>query len=101
MTTEYLIRLDAVRPAMVTEEPTDEEARHLSDHFAYLQRLGEEGRVILAGRTTGDEVFGLVIVAADDEAAAQAIVDDDPAVANGLMRATLYPYRVAVSGRDR
>lgn len=101
MTAEYLIRLDAVRPAMVTEGPTDEEARHLSDHFAYLQRLGEDGRVILAGRTTGDEVFGLVIIAADDERSAQAVVDDDPAVANGLMRATLHPYRVAVTGQRR
>lgn len=52
----------------------------------------------MAGRTTGDDVFGIVIVDTDDEDQARAIMNADPAVAHELMHAELYPYRIAVIG---
>jgi uncharacterized protein YciI len=37
--------------------------------------------------------FGLVVFDADSEEEAREIMENDPAVANGLMTATLYPFK--------
>lgn len=96
----FLYVLKATRLGMLTEGPTDEEAVVLSEHLDYLARLGEEGTVLLAGRTqTHDEsTFGLVILEGTEEHARE-VVASDPAVREGLMSATLFPYRVAVLGK--
>ena len=67
-------------------------------HFARLKQATETGQVILAGRTTEplDKTFGLVVFEADDEAAARAFMEADPAVVSGQMTATLHPYAVAL-----
>lgn len=54
--------------------------------------------MILAGRTTEnlDKTFGLVIFEAENEAAAKAFMEADPAVQAGVMTATLHPYAVAL-----
>ena len=64
----YLYLLKATRLGMLTEGPTDGEAVVLGQHLDYLARLGEEGTVLLAGRTqTHDEsTFGLVILRGDE-----------------------------------
>ena len=63
----------------------------------YLKDLADKGTVLLAGRTqTSDEsTFGLVIFEAGTEEEARGIMNQDPAVANGVMHSRLYPYRVA------
>jgi uncharacterized protein YciI len=83
---------------MLSDGPTLEEEAIVSEHFAYLQRLADEGTVILAGRTlnTDDSSFGIVIFKAESEQAAQAVMNDDPAVRRDLMRARLFPYRIAL-----
>lgn len=83
---------------MLTAGPTDEEARLVSEHFHYLQGLCEAGVVKLAGRTlnTDASAFGIIIFEAADEAAARSIMENDPAVKQGVMRAELYPYRIAL-----
>lgn len=98
---EFLYRIQTVRPAMLVEGTTAEEDAAVAEHFAYLQRLTAEGVVILAGRTLNTDVssFGLVIFRAQDEAAARAIVDNDPAVQQRVMRAELFPYRIALMGK--
>ena len=45
-----------------------------------------------------DRTFGLAIFEASDEAAARRFMEADPAMAEGVMTATLHPYRVAVRG---
>ncbi len=94
---QYIYLLQPRRLAMLTEGPTDEEAQALAGHVAYLERLSGEGDVLLAGRTqTADEnTRGLVILQAPSESAATAIMQGDPAVAEGVMSAELYPYRIA------
>jgi uncharacterized protein YciI len=86
------------RLEMVTEGSTPEEAEIVGRHFAYLKNLTEKGVMILMGRTqTNDEsTFGVAIFEAEGEDAARAIMEDDPAVKNGVMMATLYPYKVAL-----
>jgi uncharacterized protein YciI len=82
---------------MVTRGPTDEEASILSDHFNYLKSLTEQGVVLVFGRTQNKDAsaFGIVIFRAESEDAAQSIVRNDPAVGKGIMRAELFPYKVA------
>jgi uncharacterized protein YciI len=78
--------------------PTDEESAVIEEHFGYLQALKAAGILILAGRTQVNEgAFGITIFEAPDELSARAVMQTDPAVAAGVMRATLYPYAVAVS----
>ena len=95
---QWLYYLKPSRLSMVTEGPTPEEAEIVSRHFAYLTGLTEKGVMILVGRTQNDDesTFGIAIFEAEDEAAARKIMEDDPAVAGGVMRATLYPYKVAL-----
>ncbi len=95
---QFLYRLQVTRPAMLTAGPTEAEARLVSAHFDRLKDLTAQGVVILAGRTlnTDADSFGIVIFNAADDAAARAIMESDPAVAGGVMHATLYPYRVAL-----
>ncbi len=94
---QYLYKIQLNRIEILSEGPSDDEARFLSQHAAYVSRLADEGVVLLAGRTqTADSNgFGIVIFVADSEEAAQQIVADDPAVKNQVMRAELFPYRIA------
>jgi uncharacterized protein YciI len=83
---------------MLSEGPTPEEERIVGDHYSYLKKLTDEGVVILAGRTlnTDETSFGIIIFRAESEEAARCIVADDPAVRGGVMRAELFPYRIAL-----
>lgn len=95
----YLIR--AVRLEMLTEGPTEEESAVLEKHFAYLQDLVKHGVVFLAGRTQNNDetAFGLVILRVESEEEARRIMNSDPAVREAVMRAELYPYRIALLGK--
>ncbi len=95
---QFLYRIQPTRPGMLIEGPTERESDLVSQHFEYLKRLTAEGVMIIAGRTqTADSrTFGIAIFNAEDEAAAQQIVDNDPAIANGVFSAELFPYRIAV-----
>ncbi|MFL5803143.1 MAG: YciI family protein [Roseiflexaceae bacterium] len=57
---------------------------------------------MLAGRTlnTDPSSFGIIILRADTEATARGIMEDDPAVQQGVMRAELFPYRIALPARE-
>ncbi|RMH27631.1 MAG: hypothetical protein D6692_07475 [Planctomycetota bacterium] len=80
------------------DAPTPEEGETIAEHFAYYERLLAEGTLILAGRTLEPPFIGLMLFRADSPQAAQAVVDADPAVARGVMRARVQPYRVALHG---
>lgn len=95
---QWLYYLEPARLGMVTEGATPEESETVSRHFLYLKDLTEKGVMILMGRTQNNDenTFGIAIFEAEDEAAARQIMANDPAVLGGVMRATLYPYRVAL-----
>jgi uncharacterized protein YciI len=95
---QWIYVLKPVRLGMLTEAPTPEEDIIISQHFAYLKDLTEKGVMILMGRTQNNDesTFGIAIFEAEDEKAARAIMENDPAVEHGVMTATLYPYRVAL-----
>ena len=95
---QFLYYLQPTRLGMLIEGPTKEEVETVSRHFAYLKDLTEKGVMILMGRTQNNDesTFGIAIFEAEDEAAARRIMENDPAVAGGVMRATLYPYKIAL-----
>ncbi len=95
--TQFLYTVQPTRPEMLTEGPTSAEQAIIAQHVAYLQQLTEHGVVLVAGRTlnTDASAFGIVILQAESEAMARDLMHRDPAVAGGVMRAELYPYRVA------
>ena len=78
---------------------TEKEEEIVSRHFAKLQELLGEGKLILAGKTAGiddEKTFGIVILEVESEDEALAIMENDPAVAAGIMTAQFFPYHVAL-----
>ena len=65
-------------------------------HFARLQRLLGEGKLILAGRTQDTDPTGIVILDVASEDEARSLMEGDPTVREGIMTAQLYPYKVAL-----
>ena len=95
---QFLYTIQTTRPEMLLEGPTPEESEIVTRHFNYLQGLLEKQVVILAGRTqnTDPSSFGIVIIQAETEQAAKQIMENDPAVKHKIMKAKLYPYRIAL-----
>ena len=98
---QFIYYLKVARVEMLTEGPTEEEKNIVSAHFAYLQVATEAGVVLLAGRTATHDpgTFGIVVFVAPDEGAAQEFMAADPAVADNVMSAELWPFRVAHMGQ--
>ena len=60
---QYLYRIQPTRLEMLTVGPTPQEEQIVSQHFAYLKNLTEQGVVILVGRTQNNDLrtFGIAI----------------------------------------
>ncbi|MBI1880411.1 MAG: hypothetical protein HYR94_19710 [Chloroflexi bacterium] len=46
--------------------------------------------------TTDERTFGITVFEADSEEKAREIMNNDPAVIHGVMRAELYPFRIVL-----
>ena len=94
---EFLYRLQPTRPAMLTDGLTAVEREAVAAHFAYLQQLAATDIVLLFGRTqtTDASTFGIVIYRAGSPDEARQIMADDPVVQAGVMRAEVFPFRIA------
>jgi uncharacterized protein YciI len=92
----FLLRLDPVRPDMHATGPTQQEAEAIGAHLGYLQRLMEQGALLLAGRSQilDQEAFALVLLQADSESQALALMRADPAVTQGVLSGELHPFRI-------
>ncbi len=79
------------------DAPSDEEARLIGEHFAYLQSGHAAGDIVLVGRTQEAPFLGIAIFEAESREDAQRFVDDDPAIRAGVFRVrSLQSYRVAL-----
>jgi uncharacterized protein YciI len=98
MAAEFLYRIQPTRPDMLKTGPTIQEAEATQAHFAFLEAARDAGVVFGAGRTltTDDSTFGIVLFRAPDEVAARDFMEADPAVLAGVMKAELFPFRVAL-----
>jgi uncharacterized protein len=81
---------------------TKEDNAVIERHFGRFQQAAKSGQLILAGRTSepGDKTFGIAIFEAPDEVAARKFMQEDPAVAGGLMTAELHPFAVALQRKN-
>ena len=98
---QFLYQVRPTRVEMLCEGPTEREAKITEEHFKYLECLVEEGTVLMCGRTLVPDknAFGIVVFEADSESSAKAIMENDPAVRQNIMEATMFPYRVALWSR--
>jgi len=70
-------------------------------HWTRIKRLYADGSIVLVGPTLGRHNTGICVFEAPDETAAQAIMDGDPAIAEGFARGELRPFHVSLlRGRD-
>jgi uncharacterized protein YciI len=80
---------------------TAEEQAVWGVHFERLQRLLEEGTLIMAGPTLGPVNTGIAVIEGPDEDAARRLMEEDPAISSGVARGELRPFRVSLlRGRD-
>lgn len=93
----YIYYIHPVREGFITE-PTPDESRKVGAHFEYLKKLMGEGTVLLAGPSTDPPYTGIVILKAKDREAAEAIMNQDPAVRGGVFRARLSPIALSLVG---
>ena len=95
---QFIYVFEPVRPELITDPDawTEEDSRIGSEHFAYLKKATEDGIVLLAGRSLDGEGPAVVIFEADSEERARSFMEADPFVADGLMRASLHPFRAAL-----
>lgn len=75
---------------------TEADNQAVGRHFAKLQELQKQGKLILAGRTTVKESTGFVILEVESEAEARKIMEDDDAVKAGIMSAEILPFQTAL-----
>ena len=99
-TPTFVYVLRPSRAAMLAEGMTPRKRDVVERHFDYLKELNSAGIVVLAGRTlaTDASAFGITLLAADSLDEARRLMEGDPAVAEGVMAAELYSFRVALGG---
>lgn len=92
--------LKPTRPAIKTEGPTREEAAIVGKHWAHVQQLHADGRLILAGRTLdlGDEGFATIIFHSRSAEEARNTMETDPGVIGGVFTGRLHPYQAMLLG---
>ncbi|MGM7701631.1 YciI family protein [Pseudalkalibacillus sp. Hm43] len=91
---EYLYKLTPKRQDFINQI-TPEEEEILQQHYKYLEKLLESEELILAGPCL-DGTLGLVILRTSSHERAMKLMEGDPAVLNGIMDASLHPYRVSL-----
>jgi uncharacterized protein YciI len=99
---QWLYVLHPTRPEMLTAGPTQAEAATIGRHAAHCDALGNQGVMLMVGRTqtSGPETMGLAVFVAEDEAAARRIMESDPAIVEGVMSGELFPYKIAFGNAD-
>jgi D-alanyl-D-alanine carboxypeptidase len=75
---------------------TAAETEAVGRHFAKLQQLQKDGKLILAGRTLVKESMGIVVLEVESETEARQIMEADDAVKAGIMSAELLPFQTAL-----
>ncbi len=97
-TNQYIYHFAPVRPGFRAdpESMTPQEVASAERHFAYLKAATERRQVLLAGRSLDDAGPAVVILEAESPEAAQSFMESDPFVAEGVMRASLHPFRAAL-----
>ncbi|MBS4174673.1 YciI family protein [Bacillus sp. FJAT-49736] len=99
---QFIYTLKLIPELIDPKNWTDKENQIVGNHFTRLKELLNQGKLVLAGRTqTMDEdTFGIVILQVESEEEATLLMNDDPAVKEGVMTAEMFPYKVALFNHD-
>lgn len=81
-------------PAWEKDKPANEQ-RYFADHSANLGKLRAEKKLLLGARYADK---GMVIIEAENEAAARAMFDADPMVKNRLFNMEVYAFSPFFTG---
>lgn len=94
MTTYYVGFL--YRGLRWTPEQTPETEALQKGHLANIQKLAQEGKLLLAGPfTDGGDLRGIFVFRVGSMAEAQALAESDPAVKAGRLRLEFHPWYAA------
>jgi uncharacterized protein YciI len=99
--TIFMYTLYPTRLEMFTSGPTDAERSSAAEHWIYSQQLLRKGVVVFSGRAierTSEGAFAIVVIRADSEDDARALMNADPAVRSGIFRARLFPFQPMLMG---
>ena len=70
----------------------------IGEHFAFLRRMGEAGRLVAAGPLGDARGEGMTVLRAADAAEADRLArEDDQSVVNGVLDVRIRPWRVVMS----
>ena len=89
----YLLKLN---PRLYDDHAwTKEDNAAVTAHFLRLKEDHEKGKVLHVGRTEDPrwDGFGFVVFLAENDEEAKRYANSDPAVTNGQMTVTYYPYK--------
>ena len=94
----YYAIIQPTRKDFITN-PKDEDKQIMSDHFLYLKKLLEQGKLYLAGPTLIEtDPFGLIIFETESESEARELLESDPSVKLGIQKiADFRPIRISLS----
>jgi uncharacterized protein YciI len=85
----WLVVLRAARDGI------EDEREMLEAHWAYLRRLHDDGKLVVAGPSwTGDDPFGIGVFDLREREEVEALLADDPAITSGAMHAEIRPMRI-------
>lgn len=94
MTTYYVGFL--LKGALWTPDQTPEVEKLQAAHLANIQRLAQEGKLILAGPfTDGGDLRGMFVFQVGSIEEARALAESDPMVKAGRLKLDLHPWYAA------
>lgn len=96
METEYYVFLHSPGPNWLDGKPIT--AQPLGGHFEYMDQLEAEKKLILGGGFT-DHSGAMGVLRVSRLGEAREIVDNDPAVKDGIVTAEVHPWYVTVAGQ--
>jgi uncharacterized protein YciI len=101
---QYMYVMHAVDSSKAASQDgwTAEDHETFDLHWSRLERLKEEGTLLLAGRSQDADGAGpaIVIFEADSADDAQRIFEEEPFLTRNFARCTLHPFRVALSRKE-
>jgi uncharacterized protein len=96
MQTAYYVFLHTPGPAWRKGKPISEQP--LEGHFEYMSQLEAMGKLIVGGGFIDEDSGAMGVLRAANISEARQIVENDPAVTNGIVTTQVRPWFVTVAG---
>ncbi len=91
MAVYYLVLLH--RGPTYTDRPSAEQTKIFRGHMDNIRRLGDAGKLVLAGPFEDDgDLVGVLVFKVDSLAEAKQLVTTDPAIRSGRFTAEIHPW---------